>query len=173
MINLLPYKEKKSIEKIRFLRMLNSVIIAILFLIVASLLLILPTWLTINSRFSLINNELKSLEKKGMISNEIDIGSLLSRSQKAKQKLVSGGEKSNIYLINLLKSLAPKGITIDRLSLADEKSIEIFGVFASRESLQSFTSSLSRQAEVSSVDSPVSNFVKNKNGTFRLTVFLK
>ena len=157
MINLLPYKEKKSIEKIRFLRMLNSSIGGLFFLLASLFLLILPTIFTVDSRFKIYSQEIASLEKSGMISSEINLASLSEEAQKLKSLLVSQNELSIIDFISLVQNQVPGGVKIERFSSEDPKVLEVYGSFDKRESLKSFIAILDNQPEFSKVDSPVSN----------------
>ncbi len=173
MINLLPYKEKKIIGKIRLLRVLNSIIGAVFFLITSLLLLILPTVFTVNSRFNIYSEEIISLEKKGMISSDINLVFLYEKAQKIKPLLVAQNDASIIDTISLVEKQTPFGIKIERFSSEDPKILEVFGSFDKRESLKSFIATLTSQPEFSMVDSPVSNFIKSKNGTFKLIISIK
>ena len=173
MINLLPYKEKKSIEKIRFLRMLNSTIGALFFLLASMFLLILPTISTMDSRFKIYSQEIISLEKSGMISSDINLASLSDKAQKLKTLLVLQGDQSIIDFISLVQSKIPNGIKVERFSSEDPKILEVYGSFDKRESLKSFIAILSDQTEFSNIDSPVSNFIKSKNGSFKLVISIK
>jgi hypothetical protein len=51
--------------------------------------------------------------------------------------------------------------------------LRVFGTAESREVLQDFINKLESNERISLVDSPVSNFIKNKNGSFKLTISFK
>lgn len=173
MINLLPYKEKKTIEKIRFLRMLSSVLGAVMIMIFSLFLLILPTAFTVNSRFKIYSQEIVALEKEGMISNDINIGAVFEKAQKLKTLLVNQNSESVLDFISLVQKQAPTGINIEKFLAEDQKTLQVFGSFDKRESLKGFINVLSSQPEFLNVDSPVSNFIKSKNGTFKLVILIK
>ncbi len=173
MINLLPYKEKKIIGKIRLLRVLNSIVGVVFFLTTSLLLLILPTIFTVNSRFKIYSEEIVSLERDGLISNDINLASMFERSQKLKLLLVDQEDKSITDFISLIQKQAPVGIKIDKFLSQDPEKIEVFGYFDKRDTLKSFISVLGNTPEFANVDSPVSNFIKSRNGTFKLVISVK
>lgn len=173
MINLLPYKEKKIIEHIRSVRMVSTVLLSFLFLALIALVLLVPTWLTTNSRLKISTDEIHSLEKRGMITSVLDLTSLQNRAVELQNKLSSTETSSPVEFISIIKSSAPKGVTISRFTTDDGILVEVFGVSESRELLQGFINTLTVNPKILMVDNPVSNFIKNKNGTFKLTVSFK
>ena len=173
MINLLPYKEKKSIEKIRFVRMVQAIIIAFFLLVLISFVLFVPTWVTINSRLSIASNQISSLEREGMITSGVDLASLEKRVFSAQSKLASPLKSSPTEFINTVRALTPTGITINRFTTEDGIALEVFGISQNRELLQAFITALSANESVATIDNPVSNFIKNKNGTFKLKILFK
>ena len=173
MINLLPYKEKKSIERIRFVRMVQAVTMALLLLIIISFVLLVPTWITINSRLNIVSNQVASLEKNGMIATSVDLASLEGRVASIKSKLAAPTQTSPTEFVNIIRALTPAGITINRFTTEDGVLLEVFGVSQNRELLQSFIAALGADSSVAMIDNPVSNFIKNKNGTFKLTISFK
>ncbi len=173
MINLLPYKEKKTIEKIRFLRLAQSLITVLIFLILASFALLLPTWLTISSRENIINKQISSLENGDLISDSIDLMELENKARSLKNIFQENQKDSLIDQINSVKSYANNGISIDRFNANESSMVEIFGISKDRKSLQDFIDNLNSDPNISLVDNPISNFVKNKNGAFNLTIKFK
>lgn len=173
MINLIPYKEKKSVERIRFVRMVQTIVMAVFILVMISFVLLIPTWITINSRLNITSEQISSLERDGMITSSFDLASMERRANEAQGKLAAAEAVSPIRNISIIQSIVPKGIIVNRLVTEDGSSLEVFGVSESRELLQEFISTLSANEAVSTIDNPVSNFVKNKNGTFKLKVLFK
>lgn len=173
MINLLPYKEKKTIERIRGIRMAQAVTIAFFIVILAGGVLLIPTLITINSRFAIATTQIKTLEHDGSITTDVDLSTLDTRSRIVKEKLALPISMEPTDYIELVRSSVPLGITLTRFTTDDGVLLEVFGVAQNRELLQTFIASLEANPKVALVDSPVSNFIKNKNGTFRLTISFK
>ncbi len=173
MINLLPYKEKKSIERVRSIRMAQAVSIALLILIITGGILLIPTFITINSRFTIATNQIKTLERDGSITTAVDLSTLETRASAIKDTLALPRVVEPTEYIDLVKDTTPNGITLTRFTTDDGLLLEVFGVAETRELLQSFIVSLEKNPKVALVDSPVSNFIKNKNGTFKLTISFK
>ncbi len=173
MINLLPYKEKKSIEKIRSIRLASTTAGAVVVIFIIAGTLLFPTFITINSRSSLAINQIKTLEQDGDIASDVDIASLENRAQNVQAKLSIPTTVQPTYYVELIKSIAPVGIVVDRFNLQETNSLEVFGITDSREILQGFIRSLESNEKILSVDSPVSNFVKSKNSLFKLKILFK
>ncbi len=173
MINLLPYKEKRSIENIRSIRLVRMVVAGFIVVFVVGGLLLFPTLLNINSRFSLATNQIKSLERDGVIASDINIAELEQRAQKVQKKLSLPSVPQPTVYIKIVTDLVGAGVTIDRFSIEQEKTLDVFGSNKTREGLQKFIKDLEADPSVASVDSPVSNFVKSKNSSFKITVKFK
>ncbi len=173
MINLLPYKEKRSIERIRNIRIAQTVISGTIILIIVCAVLLVPTLITINSRFAIATTQMTALERDGMMASDIDLTTLQTRAQTVKEKLAVETGISPTARIESIRAVAKSGITINRLTTEDGMIIEVFGVAQSREALQAFTTAINALPNIAMVDSPVSNFIKNKNGMFRVVVSFK
>lgn len=173
MINLLPYKEKRSIEKIRSIRLIRVVALGFVVILLVAWFLLLPTFITVNSRFSLVTSQIKSLEQQGIIVSDINISGIQQRSQKLQSKLSLPTTTQPTDYISIVKSLLLSGIMIDRFSSEQEGTLDVFGVSRAREDLQNFIKDIENSGSVISVDSPVSNFVKSKNNNFKITVKFK
>lgn len=173
MINLLPYKEKRSIERVRSIRLFQTVIISAITICIIGLILLLPTLLTVRNRFTIASNQIASLERGGALATDLDIASLEARARAANLKLSVPPESSPMTYIETTRSLAPSGISIDRFALAENKMLEVSGVAKNREALQAFVDRLQKNETVSKVDSPVSNFIKSANSLFKITIVFK
>lgn len=173
MINLLPYKEKKSIEKIRGILFARTVAAGFAFIAFAAIVLLIPTLVTINSRFNIVTNQIKSLENNGSIASDVDIASLVNRAQISQSKLAIPETIQPTQYIDLVKTVIPKGVLVDRFALDEDKNLIVSGTAQSREVLQSFIRDLEGNEKVASVDSPVSNFIKNNNSLFKITILFK
>ncbi|MCC7160815.1 hypothetical protein IT399_03820 [Candidatus Nomurabacteria bacterium] len=173
MINLLPYKEKKSIEKIRNIRFAQLVVLGLFFVCIAAILLLLPTFMSINYRYSLELKQMSKLEQSGMVSSDIDLPDLARRAKIAENKLSSIEVAGLTEHIDLLETLIPKGILVSRIISLESKSLEVSGVATNRDTLQKFLEILRKNQKISSVDSPVSNFIENKNSPFKISILFK
>lgn len=173
MINLLPYTEKKSIENIRSIRLFRMIVLGFIIVISVGGLLLFPTLFNINSRFNLATNQIKSLENEGSIVSVINIAELEQRAQKVQKKLSLPPVPQPTDYIATVTSMVAPGIVLERFNLEQEKTLEVFGINKTREGLQKFIKDLQSDASVESVDSPVSNFVKSKNSTFKITIKFK
>ncbi len=173
MINLLPYKEKKIIERMTIIRMVHTTIKGVGALLFILAILLVPTLLTINSRFTLANDQIKLVQKNSMIPSDIDLTTLEQRAVAAQAKLASTPRTPPTQYIALIKEATPPGIVIRQFGTEDGLLFQVSGVSENRELLQSFIAVLQANGQVATVDNPVSNFIKNKNGEFKLSISFK
>jgi hypothetical protein len=173
MINLLPYKEKKSIEHIRMIRMIRTVFFGCTVLILMAGALLVPTLITVNSRFSIATNQINILQRDGTLVSSIDLAALEKRARTVSTKLAAPHVVGPTEYVAFVESDIPAGITVNRFATADTGGLSVYGVSSSRGVLQSFIKSLESDSRVASVDSAVSNFVKATNSPFTITVIFK
>lgn len=175
MINLLPYKQKKIIELIRFLRIIKITLIAIIILAITSVALFFPSLITINNHFTLARHEFKTLEMQGVVLKPTVIEVLDSRVRVLTEKLAFPTTPSPTEYVALIRSIAQSSIILSGFTMekAGTAVVAVSGVASTRETLQSFVESLQKNESIMSVDSPLSNYIKSKNNEFRITVTFK
>jgi hypothetical protein len=173
MINLLPYKEKRTVEKVRLIRMITAVLFGLVIAVVIGGVLLVPTVLTVISRKKIADNQIALLERDGTLIRSEDLGALEGRTVLVNKKLAPLIGTQPTAHIARIDSLAPKGISINRFATTDTGALQIYGVASTRDVLQSFIKILSTDPHSSSVDSAVSNFVKATNSPFMVTVSFK
>lgn len=175
MINLLPYKQRKIIGRIRTLKVINTTLIVLIILGVAAAFLLLPTFITINSRYELTRAQVDSLEKQGVITSDVDIQSLDARTKDLEKKLAAPLETPPTALISSIRTLAGKDISLTGFTLetGEAPKLTVTGIAATREALQAYIETLKTQSNINNVDSPIANYVKSKDADFTIVVFFK
>ena len=173
MINLLPYTEKKMVERVRFLRLVNTVLTGLVLLLVVTGLLFVPTILTTDTRYTIANKEIAALIKNEKLVNDVDVAELQRRASIVEQKLSQSATSFPLSYMTQIENAAPSGIQYSKLIFTAPTMIEVFGTSTGREALQSFIGALEALPSVASVDSPLSNLVKTKEGIFKVTVLFK
>lgn len=175
MINILPHNQKKVVAKIRALRATAITLWALTALGIVAVILLIPVYVAINTRFALVNQQIASLEQQGMVVDPIDVSSLESRVDVLTKKLATKTTASPIVYIDHIRSVLTTGNTLSGFVFTpgQEPSIEVAGTATTRASLQTFVAALEALPGVSSVESPVTNYVKSTNSSFNLTVTFK
>lgn len=173
MINLLPYTEKKAIERIRFVRLINTMLFGTIILLLVSAVLFLPTFITIANRYELASGQIASLVQDEKIVSDVDVSSLESKVKDVEQKLSRSAATNPVDYAREIRLRAPSDVAITRISSNGALLLEVYGTAPSRESLQAFISSLESDSMISLVDNPLSNLVKTKDGAFKITVTFK
>lgn len=172
MINILPYKQKKTIERLRMVRVATVTVWALTFLAGAAMLLLLPIMVTVDSRFSITETQLGFLERSGVVANPVDVAALQVRTERLVTKLATPFSKSPTYYVGVVRSLIPSGVSISSYTVSNSENsiLEIHGIALTRATLQSFVAKLEKEEAITSVESPVANYVKNVNSDFKITL---
>lgn len=153
--------------------MLQAIFIGFSMLIFVFAFLLLPTMIITNSRLALLTSQIKKLESEGAISREVDINSIDQKSKELREKLDNKIGLQPDQYIKTVNLLLPKGVKINRFVYDKEKTLDIFGIAETRDVLQLYIKNLRESETISIVESPISNFIKNKNGTFSLSILFK
>lgn len=172
MINILPHNQKKIVEKIRTLRVVAITLWALIALAVVAGVLLIPLFVTINSRFSIVNQQISALEQQGVVVSPVDVASLQERVNVLARKLTTKEVPSPIEYIDMIRSASVSGIVLSGFVFVPGQSplVEVAGTASSRQSLQNFVATLEKNPTVTLVESPVSNYVKSTNSPFNIAV---
>lgn len=173
MINLLPYKEKKIIERILFMRLVNTVLVGTVFILFIIAVLLMPTFIMIRNRYTLASNQITSLVQDEKIVSDADITKLEKEVQGVKQKLIQTSGKNPMIYAKVLQSSVPTGLFITQISSGKTPAVTVVGTSQNRELFQTFITTLQSDPLVDYIDNPLSNLVKTKNGDFKITVTFK
>lgn len=156
--------------------MLTSFIWIVILLVFVGALLFLPTLITINSRYSIAEQQIKKLEESGNIVKAVDIASLEARTRILLAKLGAPATSSPVEYIAFVRELTPaatislKGFTMDSSA---KPILGVSGIAKTRQDLQKFVDTIKANDTVALVDSPVSNFVKSTDNEFKITITFK
>ena len=175
MINLLPYLQKKKIKQVQHWRVAAVLLIATIVLAVIALLLLVPSYLMVQSRFKIAQASYGELEKAGRVTSNKEVVQLSQEVGILKRAFTTKEDFSVLTAIERVNAIKPSGISITRISMeaAKDRKISFSGIFKNRAALQQFSEVLASAPSVASVDNPVSNFIKNENGEFNLLVQFK
>lgn len=175
MINLLPYQQKKIVERTRVLRFASATLGAIIILVIVAGLLFLPTLMTINSRHGLAERQIALLEQEGVVISEVDIANLDARAQTLVSKFATAVGTSPVTYIATLRGLAQSGVTISGFVLDQSNPLimDISGMATNRTVLQQFVATLEKDSKIAAVESPITNYVKSKDNEYVIKVTFK
>jgi hypothetical protein len=175
MSNILPYQHKKLVRQLRILRVGAATMWAMVILVVAAILLLIPVLVMVNSSYKVAEEQITQLERVGAVTNPVDIAALETRVAALSTKLSVPLAPAPTDYIDIIRSVSSMGITLSGFSMENDEapSLEVAGTAASREALQRFVGALEKAESVESVDSPVSNYVKSTSSPFQITVLFK
>lgn len=175
MINLLPYTEKKDIERMRVVRMVIVAFVSLIVLVLILCALLMPTIFTINSRYTLWQGEITRLERAGAAVSAESMTESITRTELVQKDFVGSATLSPTDTITVARSIAPTGIKFSGFSFVAgvEHTLSIQGIVTTREVLQSYVDALQKQSRVVIVDNPVTNYLKQRDNEFTLTVTFK
>jgi Tfp pilus assembly protein PilN len=176
MSNILPYNHKKFIHQIRVLRLATATMWALVILIVAAGLLLVPQLVVVRSHYSIALDQIAQLERAGAVVDPVDIAALEARVGALSTKLAAPVSPAPTAYITAVRAVVVSGITLSGFSTdegAEAPTLEVSGISASREALRRFVEMLEKTDGVASVDSPVSNYVKSVSSPFQISVTFK
>jgi Tfp pilus assembly protein PilN len=177
MINLIPIEERKEVRKDFYYRLLIVFLGMLVFVMIISLLAILPTYfISLENKISMSQR----LEKqKNEIMPEIDQKSLVAIKELDTRLALLEKSRKNKYVfsemvVNELLSDKVAGIKIKSISYENDSSvggrINLTGLSENREQLLLFRRTLENNPSFKDVDLPISNFVKGRDIQFSLSL---
>ena len=177
MINLIPIKEKKELIKNFYLRFLVVFFYMLIFSIIILFIVILPSYFISVAKISDAILKLEAQKKEPI--PEVDQNTLaLIKDVNTKLNLVENAETNKFEISQkVIKEIIlnkMSDIKIDEFSFQNDqikgKTISINGIAPSRERLLLFRQALEEDKTFSSVDLPISNFIKGSNIQFYLNL---
>ena len=178
-INVLPLKEKKSLLKEYYLRL----VIVCLFLLTAlsflATFLLIPSYVLSKTKVQVLTNSLNSLNNQHQGLSEADLTSSINDINSTLGLLNSGVNSRNIYdqVFSAILSLRPQGVIISQISyaepLANKNILTLQGIASDRTSLKAFQVALESSPTVSNVDLPISDFTSKTDIDFTITLTMK
>ncbi len=175
MVNLIPEKAKKDLRIEYWLRVTSVWLILWAVTLLASALILLPTYVLIGEQVSSHEDSATvAMEKVAgyeNVSKQLEQTSLQAKDIVDEDKLTKFTE----YL-HLLNRLQGDGISIKEISLSRKEEIMdpivISGVADNRKNLAAFRDSLLAAEGIASVDLPISNLASDKNIDFSISIVL-
>ena len=173
MFHLLPEKEKKALEAEYHYRLSLVLLIFILGTLVAGSVFLLPSYLLSERKLSDISFRNDQVKKEIQAKTDPEVSDFLT-SLKSNLAALKPGETNPKFSI-LMKEITdkkPSGISINDIQW-DNKTLVAGGIAGDRETLLGFSRDLQSVSDFSKVDLPISDFAKNKDIDFTLTITLK
>ena len=177
MLNILSTEEKKKILTEYRLRLAVVSVFAVAALVFSSLVLLVPSYLLAVSKYNDTKNSLESLEGK---DNRID------KEKSTNAQILAVNKKIDIFLkTNTANTLVPSVVITKILSskgdaikitgitysaLLDQERIVVTGVALNRDKLAQFVDTLKKDKSFTSVDVPISSYVKSTNINFSAVI---
>jgi uncharacterized protein (UPF0333 family) len=176
MFNLLPLIEKKFISAEYTRRKMTVVLAFLLFLIVIAAVFLVPSFIISQFRLSEVSQTVSALQANNSIQNQAALKDKIHMANKKVATLSMG--TSSAPVTSVLEGIASEktaDIKITSFSLTREgaASLTLKGTAATRESLLSFANKLKADTAYKKVDLPISNFAKDENIGFTVTLTLK
>jgi hypothetical protein len=173
MVNLLPVENKVSIKK-EYLRRLVVVfgLFSFVTIIIAILLLVFLLFLVNKEKndystyLSLEKKHLTFLDEEEVVSFVTDTNSKTAVFEKNSKE----SKKASDTIEKIIKAKT-KGITIDRFSL-NGGDMSFSGTAQIRSDLSFFIDNLKKEPSFEKVDSPISNFLKENDINFNISIIL-
>ena len=173
MFNLLPEALKKIIKKDYNLRRFTIILLFLVFIQVSFVIFLLPIWLSSSYKekeYILMRDEMNNNLSVLNIASTTNNIKILNNNLTIMDKVLS--YPKIVHYLNVIFLNKTKLIYIDNISYVDinEKnaSITVEGTSETREALLGFVKNLQTYGVFSSVDSPISNYTKDKDLDFSI-----
>ncbi|OGF51525.1 hypothetical protein A3I27_01315 [Candidatus Giovannonibacteria bacterium RIFCSPLOWO2_02_FULL_43_11b] len=179
MINLLPYEDKKEVEREGLRRFLIVAVFSLSSVFLVCILLMMPVYI-FSYQESLNLKREEDLLKQGTTAEKITEVTNEIKKINAELSIIESSAKSvsNLEIFKKILSLTPDGIKINSLSFAGQGvpgqgKMSLQGRAGTRESLLGFQKNLNDSDLFKKVDFPISNILKKNDIDFVINLDLK
>jgi hypothetical protein len=173
MFNLLPLEEKKKIRRLYLTRFAVASLLVFTFLTVATSVLLMPSFIiamqkhkAAQVRKEIITNTISASEKSN-IKEELIVF-------KKNVDLLKPADTSLLQLIEKVLVHKEEGVSISSFAYnvvsSGNKQVIIGGIASERDKLFQFQKKLEQEKTFARVDLPISNFAKDKDIIFTMTI---
>lgn len=176
MINLIPHSAKRSLVKEYWIRVISVWLMTWSFASLCAAAAIYPAYLLIDSQVSVY--ESSAAEASARVADFKSVSEELRRtSEEARLIVEARNEPLFSNYIELLNRLEGEAIDLNNIRLIHRDDgtiapIEISGVARDRIALRDFRDRLLAEAEVATVDFPISNLAKEQDINFEIIITL-
>lgn len=179
MLNLLPKEQKNVLRKEYTNRLVVVWLGAIIAVLVISLVLLAPSYFLTKVRANEATAELENA--KQILAAKLppsDVVSAVQSAVRSADALRPLTKPQSVFELIKIFEIKPAGVTLSSISFDEATDLGpakmiVQGRAADREKLTMFSRSLESRVEFASVDVPVSNFVREKDIYFSMTITLK
>jgi hypothetical protein len=176
MLNLLPHEDKFFLKREFQTRVLVVILAFLLVTLLAGFLYLIPSFLL--SKSKTVNALMKRKEMEKAIASETQ-DTIHTEVKKVREEiaLLEPSPNSVSFSHFVQQVIADRAVGIAILSFSMQKSgdgtgvLSVNGKAASRSALLSFIDRLKKEDGVTRVDSPVSNFAKNSDIDFSISIY--
>ena len=173
-MNLLPTEENRLMHRDYFLRFLAMVGVIFVAASLIGITMLVAPYVAVQSKNMTLHSEIKNMtntttaQKLGDLQKTIDISAA---------KISALMPRTNILFTDVVGKIVgerPSGVTVNAFSyqVKDEKTVTVTlqGVGNNRNAILQFIQNLQREKDFSDVSVPVSNFAKNTDADFSLSL---
>jgi len=175
MFDLLPYSEKKSIKVEYGLRRAIVALGFLLATIISGIIFLVPPLVISSFRLREVTATEASLASNASIKKQQEIKLAIQTANKKLDTLASASGASATGVLTGIAAMKSADMTITSFDLArsatgTSSAVTVKGMAKDRETLLAFANKLKSDPAYASVDLPISNFAKDTNISFTLTV---
>lgn len=171
MANLLLPESKKSLLHIYRMRLLSLALFFVALFWIAANVFLLPSFLILRANIEDTQAQIQGIQSKKVVEEAKDLEKEVGDARKLLSLVsASTSDKSMAVLFKRVLSDKNAGISISYIAMKDQLHTEIHGVARNRQTLQSFVKNIEHDAAVVHVNSPLSNFIAEKDLDFVLSI---
>lgn len=178
-VNVLPEKEKKLINKEYWKRFIIVFMFLFSSLIFIFILLLLPSYFFSSSKQNLIEARLEEFNANNKNLSGVDLNNTITDINTKLNLLASNNPKYSLYndVLNVVLSNRINGITFSQLLFNQTKdkglNIEVHGQARDRTTLRNFKVALDNNPKVATTNLPISDFLEKTDLSFTISIVMK
>lgn len=178
-VNVLPKSEKKALSHEYWKRFAVVFITTFSFLVLISVLLMIPLYSFSASKERMIEEKLEQFNNDNKNITSKDLDTIISKINTKTELLTSIKPGYSVYsdIIGMVLSSRVDGVTLSQILFNQRKDksfvIEIHGIAKDRIALRNFKSSLEKNKNIASIDLPISNFIEKIDLNFTIYIVMK
>lgn len=174
MINLLPLENQRLLRAIYRKRFINITLVVLSFLFISSTIMLVPSYVIYKAKGAEALSRLGEFSEEDRQKTEEGLATIAKFKQNLGQifpATVAGVTLSE--RLNLVLSVREEGLNITEISITDKKNFSLRGVAETRQDIISFVDALESIPDVTEVNSPISNLIAERDGTFVISFSFK
>ncbi len=153
------------------MRLLSVVLFFIALFWIAAIVFLAPSFIVLRANIDDTNAEIKAIQSQRELSEAKGLESQVSDARKLLSLVSASSTGEGVATIfKRILALKNAGVALSTISMPDTTHMQLHGTARDRQTLQTFVKNIEADGHVAHVDSPLSNFIAEKDILFSISV---